>query len=113
MPSIYVRTTAVSIPHQVSRQKQQQSHMLSIYPVEVPSGLIVARCLALICCELSGLSLLEYPIWSILNTPPELQMLSEAAENALAQSESTLLSSRGVWERLKVLRSTGEVAGTV
>ena len=29
---------------------------------------------------------------------------------AHGESESTLLSSRGVWEHLEVLRSTGEVA---
>jgi len=35
-------------------------------------------------------------------------VLSGAPENALAQSESTLRSSRGAWEHLEVLRSTGE-----
>ena len=35
-------------------------------------------------------------------------MLSEAPENALAESESTLQSSRGGWEHLEVLRSTGD-----
>ena len=40
-------------------------------------------------------------------------MLSVAPENALAESESTLLSSRGVWEHLEVLRCTGEVARSV
>ena len=50
---------------------------------------------------------------SILNAPPYLQMLSEARENALVESESTLLSSRGVWEYLEVLRRTGEVTRSV
>jgi hypothetical protein len=40
-------------------------------------------------------------------------MLSGAPENALAESESTLLSSRGAWEHLEVLRSTGEVDRSV
>jgi hypothetical protein len=49
----------------------------------------------------------------MLNAPPYLQVLSGAAETPLAVSESTLLSSRGVWEHLEVLRSTGEVAWSV
>jgi hypothetical protein len=40
-------------------------------------------------------------------------MLSGAPENALGESESTSLGSRGVWEHLEVLRSTGEVARSV
>ena len=40
-------------------------------------------------------------------------MLSGAPESALTESESTLLSSSGVWEHLEVLRSTGEVARSV
>jgi len=47
--------------------------------------------------------LLMYPISQIL----------QHSENALAESESALLSSRGVWEHLEVLRSTGEVAPSV
>jgi len=42
-----------------------------------------------------------------------LTILDGAPENALTESESTLLSSRGVWERLEVLRSTGDVARSV
>ena len=45
---------------------------------------------------------------SILNAPPSLQVLWGARENALAESESTLQSSRGGWEHLGVLRSSGE-----
>jgi len=37
-------------------------------------------------------------------------VLSGAPETALGESESTLLSSRGVWEHLEVLRETAEVA---
>ena len=40
-------------------------------------------------------------------------MLLEAPENALAESESTLLCSRGAWKHLEVLRSTGEVDQSV
>jgi len=36
-------------------------------------------------------------------------MLSEAPENALAQCESTLLSSRRAWMHMEVHRGTGEV----
>jgi hypothetical protein len=45
---------------------------------------------------------------SILNTPPQLQMLSGAPENALAESDSTFQSSRWAWKHLEVLRSAGE-----
>jgi len=34
--------------------------------------------------------------------------ISEHPENALAESESTVQSSKGTWEHLEVLRSTGE-----
>jgi len=37
-----------------------------------------------------------------------MQVLSGAHENALAESQSTLQSSRGGWENLEVLRSTGK-----
>jgi len=40
-------------------------------------------------------------------------VLSGAPENALSEYEITLLSSRGVWEHLEVLRSTGEVTRSV
>ena len=40
-------------------------------------------------------------------------MLSGAPENALAESESTLLSSRGAWDHLELLGSTGAVYGSV
>jgi hypothetical protein len=40
-------------------------------------------------------------------------MLSGVPDNAFAESESTLLSSRGVWEHLEVLRSSGVVAQSV
>jgi len=43
-----------------------------------------------------------------LNAPPQLQVLSGAPENALEESESTLPSSRGAWEHLEGLGSTGE-----
>jgi hypothetical protein len=49
----------------------------------------------------------------ILNAPPSLQVLSGAPENALAESKSTLLSSRGAWKHLEVLRSTREVDRSV
>jgi len=43
-----------------------------------------------------------------MNPPPSLQVLSGACQNALAESECTLHSSRGCLEHLEVLRSTGE-----
>jgi hypothetical protein len=63
--------------------------------------------------ELQNLTILYVISLSILNLPPSLQVLSAVPENALAQSESTLLSSRGVWEHLEVLKSTDKVARSV
>ena len=50
---------------------------------------------------------------SILNAPSSLQVLPGARENALAESESTLISSRRAWEHLELLGSTGEVNRSV
>jgi len=58
---------------------------------------------------LQNLIILQVNSCSILNAPPSLQVRLEAPENALAESENTLLSSRGAWEHLEVVRSTGEV----
>ena len=75
--------------HQVSRRAAQRSQLLQ------------------------NLTILQVNSGSILNAPPSLQVLLEAPENALAESESTLLSSRGAWEHLEVLRSTSEVDRSV
>jgi len=40
-------------------------------------------------------------------------VLSEAPENTAAESKSALYSTRGGWEDLKVVRSTGEINQTV
>jgi hypothetical protein len=40
-------------------------------------------------------------------------VLSGVSVNALAESESTLLSSKGAWEHLALLGSTGEVYQSV
>jgi len=45
---------------------------------------------------------------SLLNAPPSLQVCSGAHEYALAESESTLSTSRVGWADLEVLRSTGK-----
>jgi hypothetical protein len=81
MPCGYgtLRTTGVRIWHQVSRRPAQRSPQLQNLNI-----LIVKSC-------------------SILNAPPSLQVLSGVRENALAQSENILQSSRGGWEDLEVL----------
>jgi len=84
-----IRTAVVRIWHQVSRRAAQRSQLLQ------------------------NLTILQVNSCSILNAPPSLQVLLGAPENALAESESTLLSSRGAWEHLEVLRSTGEVDRSV
>jgi hypothetical protein len=40
-------------------------------------------------------------------------VLAGASENGLAESESTLLGSRGAWVHLELLRSTGGDYGRV
>jgi len=58
---------------------------------------------------LHNLTILQVKSLSIMNAPLSLQVLSGAPENALAESESTLLISRGAWEDLELLGSTSEV----
>jgi len=77
-----LRTTGVRIWHQVSHRPAQRSPLLQNLAILI----VISR--------------------SILNTPPSLQVLSGACDDALAQSESILQSSRGGWEHLEVLRST-------
>jgi len=50
---------------------------------------------------------------SIPSAAPLLPVLTGGPENAVAESDSTLLSCRGVWEHLQVCRRTGEVAQSV
>jgi hypothetical protein len=63
--------------------------------------------------QLQNLTVLIVKSRSILNASPSLQVLSGAREIALAKSESNLHCSRGGWECLEVLRSTGEGYGSV
>jgi len=58
--------------------------------------------------QLQNLTILIVKSHSILNALPSLQVLSGALENAVAESESTLQSSRGGWERLEVHKNAGE-----
>jgi hypothetical protein len=78
------RTTGVRIWHQVFCRPVQQSPQLQYLTMQI----VKSR--------------------SILSTPPSLQVLTGARENALAQSESILQCHRGGWEYLEVLSSTGE-----
>ena len=73
MPCHYgtLRIAGVRIHHQVSHRPAQRSQQLQNLTVIIVESRI------------------------ILNAPPSLQVLSGARENALAQSESTLESSRG------------------
>jgi hypothetical protein len=80
-----IRTTAVRIRHQVSRRAAQRSHLVQY------------------------LTFLQVTACSILNAPPSLQVLLEAPEIAIAESESTSPSSPGAWEDLAGLGSTCEV----
>jgi hypothetical protein len=84
-----IRTAAVRIWHQVSRRAVQRSQLRQ------------------------NLTIPEVNSCSILNAPPSLQVLVAAPYNTLAESESTLLSSKWAWKRLEVLRSIGEVDQSV
>jgi hypothetical protein len=79
-----LRTTGVRIRHQVARRPAQRSP------------------------QLQNLTILIVKFRSILNAPASLQVFSGARENAIAESESTFQRSRGGWEHLDELRSTGE-----
>jgi len=93
-----LRTTGVRIWHQVSHRAR----------AEVSAGLEISHRPAQRSQQLQNLTITIVKSCSILNAPPSLQVLSGASENALAESESTFQSSRGGWEHLEVLRSTGE-----
>jgi hypothetical protein len=67
-----IKTTAARIWHQVSPRAVQRSQ------------------------RLQKLTILQVNSCSILNAPPSLQVISGAPENALAESESTLLNSSGL-----------------
>jgi len=101
MPCGYgtLRTTGVRIWHQVSRRAC----------AEVWAVLKVSSRPAQWSQQLHNLTILIVKSCSMLKALPSLQVLSGARGNALAESESTLQSSRGGgWEHLEVLRSTGE-----
>jgi len=100
MPCGYgtVRTSGERILHQVSCRAC----------TEILAALEVSRRPAQRSQQLQNLTILIVKFHTILNAPPSPQVLSEAWENALAESESALQSSRGGWEHLEVLGSTGE-----
>ena len=75
---------------------------------QVSAALDISRRPAQRSQPLQNLTILIVKSRSILTAPPLLQVLSGTRENALAESESTLQSSRGGRENLEVLRSTGE-----
>jgi hypothetical protein len=89
MPCGYgtLRTTGVRIQNQVSRRPAQRSPQLQNL-----TNLIVKSC-------------------NIVNAPPSLEALSGARENALAQSESIVQSSRGGWSIWKYLEALARAAG--
>jgi hypothetical protein len=89
MPCSYLWTTAVRMRHQVTHRAAQRSRLLQ----NLTNLIVQSR--------------------SILNAPPQLQVLSAEPENAFAECKSTLQSSRVAWKHLEVLRSTGEVARSV
>ena len=87
MPCGYeaLKTTGVRIRNQVSRRACADvlaAFEVSFRPVHRSQ-------------QLRNLSILMIKFCSILNAPPSLQVLSGARENALAESESTIQSSRG------------------
>jgi len=88
-PSLPQSCAAVSAALEVSRRAVQWSQLLSKSPADLRRGLRSSK------------------IWLFYKSN------LGAPENALAESVSTLPSSRGVWEHLEVLRSTDEGARSV
>ena len=89
----------------------QQSQLLTKSPADLCWGLTTSRSALHTCAEVSVALIFDYSnsqSSSILNIPPSLQVLSEAPENDLEESEITLQSSSGAWEHLEELRRTGE-----
>ena len=105
MPCGYgtLRTTSVRIRHQVSCRAW----------TEVTAALKVSCSSSQRSRLHQNLTLQNVKYQNILNSPPSLQVLSGPPGNALLESESTLLRSRGVWENLEVLQRTGEVDRSV
>ena len=100
MPCGYgtIKTTGVRIQHQVCPKDCAEV----LTALDSPCGPAQRS------QQLQTLTVLIVKFRSILNTPPSVQVLSAALDNALAESESTLQSSRRGWEQLEILRSTGE-----
>jgi len=100
MPCGYgiIRTTGVRIRLQVSRWGC----------AKVSAALEVCSRPAQRSQQLQKLTIVIVKSRSILNTSPSLQVLSGARENALAESESTVPSSKGGWENLEVVETIGE-----
>jgi len=87
MPCGYgaLKTTGVRVWHQVSRRGC----------AEVSTALEASCRPAQRSQRFQNLTIVIVKSHSILNAPPSLQVLSLASENALAESENTLQSSRG------------------
>ena len=80
-------------------------------PQSMCSGLSSSQSLPQTCPAVSAspnLTILILQFCSILIAPPSLQVLWGACENALAESESTVQSSRRGWEHVGVLSSSDE-----
>jgi hypothetical protein len=81
-----LRTTGVRIWYQVSRRACAEVSAA----LEVSSGPVLRS------QQLQNLTILKVKSRSILNAPPELQVLSGAPENALAESKSTCKAPGGL-----------------
>jgi len=90
---------------------RQWTQLFTKSPANLCWGLRWCWSLLQTCTKVSAAPTFEYSnsqSRSILNATQYLQVVSGAPGNNLAESESTLQSSREAWEHLKVLRSTGE-----
>jgi hypothetical protein len=92
------RTTPVRIWHQVSHRAC----------AEVSAALKCCHKPAQRSQRPQHLTIAIFKFQCILNALPSLQVLSGAPENAIAESESTLRSSKGAWVYLEVFRSNPE-----
>jgi len=91
--------------------------MTQSHPQSWRRGVSSSRSLPQICAEVSAAPTFDYSnsqSRSIQNTPPSLQVLSEASENALAEFESTLQNFRGagnIWKYIEAVERVTGVSG--
>jgi len=105
----YNRQNAVWLGNAKNHYRENMVPTLLLSCAEVSAAFVVSCRPARWSQVILNFIILEVKYRRILSAPPYNQVLPSAAENALAESERTLLSSRGACEHLDVHRCTGKV----